>query len=93
MSSPKSIRRGRLNAPSLLHSLRVHTTGLAFIDRKDCKYLSVYPQVVKKLQEVTVCANETDMGCLSSETLKRMSRHALGPTSLGSMEIFGLLAK
>ena len=36
--------------------------GLAFIDRKDCKYLSVYPQVVKRLQEVTVYAKRDRYG-------------------------------
>ncbi|KAL4080357.1 hypothetical protein V8B97DRAFT_1931905 [Scleroderma yunnanense] len=36
--------------------------GLAFIDRKDCKYLSAYPQLVKRLQEVVVLAKRDRYG-------------------------------
>ncbi|KAH7913925.1 hypothetical protein BJ138DRAFT_1215342 [Hygrophoropsis aurantiaca] len=36
--------------------------GLAAIDRKDCRYLSVYPQVVKKLQEAVAGAKRDRLG-------------------------------
>ena len=36
--------------------------GLASIDRKDCKYLSAYPQLVKRLQEVVNCAKRDRYG-------------------------------
>jgi staphylococcal nuclease domain-containing protein 1 len=36
--------------------------GLAAIDRKSCKYLSAYPQVVKKLQEAVKDAKRERQG-------------------------------
>jgi staphylococcal nuclease domain-containing protein 1 len=36
--------------------------GFALIDRKGCKYLSAYPQVVKKLQESTQLAKKERAG-------------------------------
>ncbi|KAJ7287431.1 hypothetical protein C8J57DRAFT_1283899 [Mycena rebaudengoi] len=36
--------------------------GVAAIDRKNCKYLSAYPQVVKKLQESVALAKKERMG-------------------------------
>ena len=36
--------------------------GLAAIDRKNCKYLSIYPQVMKKLQEAVADAKRERQG-------------------------------
>jgi staphylococcal nuclease domain-containing protein 1 len=36
--------------------------GVAMIDRKNCKYLSSYPQVTKKLQEAVAAAKKDRLG-------------------------------
>lgn len=36
--------------------------GLASIDRKGCKYLNAYPQVLKKLQESVLSAKRDRLG-------------------------------
>lgn len=36
--------------------------GVAAIDRKNCKYLSAYPQVVKKLQSAVAQAKKGRLG-------------------------------
>lgn len=48
--------------PSACINVDLVHDGLAAVDRKGCKYLASYPQVVKKLQESVSAAKRNRLG-------------------------------